>query len=87
MCLLAFMRAAWFYKSAFVCVCGCVCLSVAAGLHRYTGHRSHSAAIIHRQGWRWIMLPPLPPPGPGPLAGQAFGWPAVIKPTAGCLSA
>lgn len=72
-----------------VSVYKCVCVSsfVAAGLHRYTGHRSHGAAIIHRQGWRWIMLPPLPPPGPRPLAGQAFGWPAVIKPTAGCLSA
>lgn len=65
----------------------CVSGFVVAGLHRYTGHRSHDAAIIHRQGWRWIMLPPLPPPGPRPLEGQAFGWPAVIKPTAGWLSA
>lgn len=60
---------------------------VAAGIRRYTGHRSHSAAIIHRQEWRWIMLPLLPPPGPPVLVGQAFGWPAVIKTTAGCLSA
>lgn len=31
---------------------GCMsawCSFVAAGIHRYTGHRSHSAAIIHRQ--------------------------------------
>ena len=82
-CLLAFTRAT---ECVPVQVCVCVWL-LAAGLHRYTGHRSHGAAIIHRQGWRWIMLPPLPPPGPRPLAGQAFGWPAVIKQTAGCLSA
>lgn len=65
----------------------CACGFVAAGIRRYTGHRSHGAAIIHRQEWRWIMLPLLPPLGPPVLAGQAFGWPAVIKTTAGCLSA
>lgn len=75
------------YESRLVVYVQCVSGFVAAGLHRYTGHRSHGAAIIHRQGWRWIMLPPLPPPEPRPLAGQAFGWPAVIKSTAGCLSA
>lgn len=85
-------RVSWpLWKAGCSCVSAfadaCVCGSVAAGIHRYTGHRSHGVAIIHRQGWRWIMLPPLPPPGPRPLAGQAFGWPAVIKATAGRLSA
>lgn len=85
MCFQAFIKA----LSLYSCVHLCVCVSgfVVAGLHRYTGHRSHDAAIIHRQGWRWIILPPLPLPGPRPLEGQAFGWPAVIKPTASWLSA